>query len=75
MPILVLCKYLKDLNKTCGGNLVKLFFRCSRADDSIVSDEIRPKFKLIHDFMYVLVTYKNEEDQMKIEWTRIVKTL
>ena len=25
--------------------------------------------------MYVLVTYKNEEDQMKIEWTRIVKTL
>ena len=24
--------------------------------------------------MYVLVTYKNEEDQMKNEWTRMVKT-
>ena len=25
--------------------------------------------------MYVLVTYKNETDQMKNEWTRMVKTL
>ena len=72
MPILVICKYYKDLNKTCGGNLVKLYFY---ADNSIVSDEIWSKFKLIHAFMYVLVTYKNVEDQMKNEWTRTVKTL
>ena len=53
-----------------------IFFRCSRADNSIVSDEIWPKFKLIHTFMYVLmVTYKNEEDQMKNECARMVKTL
>ena len=40
-------------------------FRCSRVANSVVSDEIRPKFKLIHTFMYVLVTYKDEENQMK----------
>ena len=42
-----------------------------RAVNSIVSDEISPKFKLIHTFMHVLVTYKNEEDQMKNECARI----
>ena len=52
-----------------------IFFRCSRADNSIFSDEIWPKFKLVHTFIYVLVTYKNKEDQMKSECTRIVKTL
>ena len=41
------------------------------ADNSIVSDEISPKFKLIHTFMYVLVTYKIEEDQMKNECARM----
>ena len=30
------------------------------ADNTLVSDEIWPNFKLIHAFMYVLVTYKNE---------------
>ena len=33
--------------------------------NSVVSDGIWRKFKLIHVFMYVLVTYKNEEDQIK----------
>ena len=37
------------------------------AANSVVSDEIWPKFKFIHAFMYVMVTYKNEEDQMKNE--------
>ena len=47
-----------------------------RADNSIVSDEIWPKFKKpIYTFMYVLVTYKNEEDQMKNECANMVKTL
>ena len=44
------------------------------ADNSIGRDAIRPKFKLIHAFMYVLVTYKNEEDQMKNECARVVTT-
>ena len=40
------------------------FFRCSRAAIFVVSDGIEPKFKLIHTFMYVLVTYKDEENQI-----------
>ena len=43
--------------------------------NSVVSDEIWPKFKLIHNFMYVLVTYKDEENQMKNEGARVVTTL
>ena len=39
---------------------------------SIVSDGIWPKFKLSHAFMYVLVTCKIKEDQMKNEGTRVV---
>ena len=50
-------------------------FRCSRAANSVVSDGICPKFKLIHTFMHVLVTYKDEENQMKNEGSRVVTTL
>ena len=50
-------------------------FRCSRAANSVVSHEIWPKFKLNHTFMYVLVTYKDEENQMKNEGARVVTTL
>ena len=32
---------------------------------SVVRDGIWPKFKLIHVLMYVLVTYRNEEDQIE----------
>ena len=32
-------------------------------------------FILIHAFMYVLVTYKNEEYEMKIEHAKVIKTL
>ena len=46
-----------------------IVFRCSRAANSEVSDGIWPKSKLIHTFMYVLVTYKDEENQMKNEGT------
>ena len=53
---------------------MKLFFRCSRAANSVVGGGIWPKFKLVHAFMYVLVTYKIE-DQMKNERARVVKTL
>ena len=76
MPVLVICKYQKDLKKKLqripGESVV---FRCSKAANSIVSDEIWPKFKLIHYFMYVLVTYKDEENQMKNEGTRVLTTL
>ena len=32
-------------------------------------------FKLIHTFMYVLVTYRDEENQMINEGARVVTTL
>ena len=50
-------------------------FRCSRAASSVVNDGICPKFKLIRTFMYVLVTYKDEENEMKNEGFRVVTTL
>ena len=49
-----------------------IFYRCSRAANSIVSDGIWAKFKLTYALMYVLVTYKNEEDQMQNECARVV---
>ena len=45
-----------------------------KAANSVVSDGIWRKFKL-HTFMYVLVTYKDEENQMKNEGARVVTTL
>ena len=41
----------------------------------IVIDGIWPKFKQVHTFMYVLVTYKDEENQMKNEGARVATTL
>ena len=42
--------------------VVVCFFRRSRAANSEVSGGVLPKFKLIQDFIVVLVTCKNEED-------------
>ena len=50
-------------------------FRYSRAANSVVSYGIWQKFKLIYTFMYVLVTYRDEENQMKNEGARVVTTL
>ena len=35
-----------------------VFFRCSRADNSVVAGPIWPKFELVQDNMHVVVTYK-----------------
>ena len=37
-----------------------VFFRCSRADNSVVGGPIWPKFELVPDNMHVLVTYKSK---------------
>ena len=50
-------------------------FRYSRAANSVLSYWIWPKFKLIHTFMCVLVTYRDEENQPKNEGARVVTTL
>ena len=52
-----------------------MFSDAQRAANSVVSDGIWPKVKLVYTFMYVLATYKNEENQMKNEGTRVVTTL
>ena len=76
MPVLVICKHKKDLKKKLqrkpGESVV---FRRSRAANSVVSDGIWPICKLIYAFMYVLVTYKDEENQMKNEGARVVTTI
>ena len=41
---------------------------------SISNDGIRSKFKLIQAFLYVLVTYKYEEDQIKNVGARVAMT-
>ena len=45
------------------------------AANSVVSYGIWTKFKLNHTFMYVLLTYRDEENQMKNEGARVVTTL
>ena len=44
---------------------VGIFFRHSRADNSAVGGRMRPKFKLVRDFMYVLVTCRFQKDRIK----------
>ena len=51
--------------------MVKVYFRCSRAAYSVVSDGIWP----IQSLMYVLITYKDEKNKMKNEGARVVITL
>ena len=46
-------------------------FRRARADNSGVGGGIWLKFKLIQAFMHVLVTCKNEDDQIKNEGARV----
>ena len=46
-------------------------FKPSRAANSKVSVGMRSKFKLIQTFMHFLVTYKNDEYQIKNEGARV----
>ena len=43
-----------------------VFLRRSRAANSVVGDQIWPKFELIHNIMHVLVTSKFEKDRINI---------
>ena len=46
-------------------------FRRARADNSGVGGGIWPKFVFIQAFMHILLTYKNEVDQIKNEGARV----
>ena len=77
MHCLVSCKNEVDQINKEGARvfttlfIVCLFFRCSRAVNSVVSGRIWLKFELIQTFMHVLVSCRNEEDQIKYEGTRV----
>ena len=49
-----------------------IFSRRSRAANSYIPGRILPNFKPIRDFMVVLVTCKNKEEQIKNEGARVV---
>ena len=51
------------------------FFKRSRAANSAALGQIRLKFELIPDIMVVLLTCKNEEDQIKNECTGVLTRL
>ena len=53
----------------------QIFFRCSRAVNSVDPGPILPNFKHIQAFITVLVTCKNDEDPFKNESTRVLRTL
>ena len=48
------------------------FFKRSREVNAVVGDGIWQKFKLIHAFIVVYVTCKNDEDPFKNESTRVL---
>ena len=54
---------------------MEIVFRCSRAANSAVRGRIGPNFKLIRDFVAVLVFCKKEEAQIKNEGARVQTTL
>ena len=62
MPFLVTSNFDDESIKTECASMETAFshygkfFRCSRAANSVVSGSIWPKFKLVRDFMHVLVT-------------------
>ena len=58
-----------------NSSQVKDFLNWSRAASSAVHGWIRPNFKLIRDYIVVLVTCKNEENPIKIEGARVLTRL
>ena len=69
MVDLVTCKKDEDSIKFKGARVVTrlfiIFFKRSRAGNSVVGDGILTKLKLIQTFTVVLVTCKNEDDLFK----------
>ena len=52
-------------------NIIHQIFRRARAVNSGVCGGIWPKFELIQAFMHVLLTCKNEVDQIKNKGARV----
>ena len=74
MHVLIACKYEKDQMKNGGENVKTsfspllvywIFFRRSRAANSVVHGQISPNFELIQALMYIIVTCKYEMNLIK----------
>ena len=63
----------RNLGSLLNGDVSVM--RCSRAANSIVLAPIWPNFELIQDAIDVLVTCKNEEDQIKNEGAKSVHNI
>ena len=75
MDVLITCKYEEDPIKNEGARVVTtLYINISGAQGQITlvfGGGIWPKFELIQAFMHVLVTCKNDDDQIKNEGARV----
>ena len=73
MPVLVINNFDDDSIKNERASMETAFshyvygnfFRRSRASNYVVSGPIWPKFELVQDFIYVLLTCKYEKDKIK----------
>ena len=74
MPVLVTSNFDDDSIKNERASMetsfshyksMWVFFRRSRAANSVVSGPIWPKFELVRDFLHVLVICKYKEDRIK----------
>ena len=74
MHVLIACKYEKDQMKNSGENVMTsfsplyvngIFFRCSRAANSVVHGRISPSFELIQALMYIIITCKYDMNLIK----------
>ena len=78
MPVLVTSNFDDDLIKNEWASMETPFshyksmgnFLDLSAANSVVSSPIWPKFKLIRDFMLVLVTCKYIKDRIKSNWEK-----
>ena len=82
MHVLETCKNEEDPIKNEGARVFTRFLpfygdfsRRSRAANSAVHGRIWSNFKLVHDFLIVIVTCKTEEDPIKNEGARVFTTL
>ena len=74
MHVLIACKYEKDQMKNSRENVMTsfsplqvygIFFRHSRAANSVVHGPFSPNFELIEAIMYIIVTCKYEMNPIK----------
>ena len=81
MPVLVTCMIEEDPIRNEGARVFTIFSRLevygyfSRRSWVTYSAVQGPNLELIQEFMIVLVTCKNEENPIKEEGARVIKTL